>query len=82
MGTYTEEYHYDHVGNFLQFIHRGSQQIRPLGANVDDDQDCRREISIQPGAKSPNHLDRPPGSANRNNFPVAQCDDSVGLGDE
>lgn len=29
MGTYTEQYQYDPVGNFLQFIHRGSQPSDP-----------------------------------------------------
>lgn len=29
MGTYTEEYQYDPVGNFLEFIHRGSQPSNP-----------------------------------------------------
>jgi RHS repeat-associated protein len=29
MGTYKEEYQYDPVGNFLEFIHRGSQPSNP-----------------------------------------------------
>ena len=29
MGTYTEQYQYDPVGNFLQFTHRGSQPSNP-----------------------------------------------------
>jgi RHS repeat-associated protein len=29
MGTYTEQYNYDDVGNFLQFIHRGSNLANP-----------------------------------------------------
>lgn len=29
MGTYTEQYQYDAVGNFLQFIHRGANPANP-----------------------------------------------------
>jgi RHS repeat-associated protein len=29
MGTYTEQYEYDAVGNFLKFIHQGSQPANP-----------------------------------------------------
>jgi RHS repeat-associated protein len=29
MGAYTEQYHYDSVGNFLQLTHRGSQPSNP-----------------------------------------------------
>ena len=29
LGTYTEQYQYDAVGNFLQFIHRGSDPANP-----------------------------------------------------
>jgi RHS repeat-associated protein len=29
MGTYTEQYQYDPVGNFLQFIHRGANPVNP-----------------------------------------------------
>jgi len=29
MGTYTEQYQYDAVGNFMQFIHRGSNPANP-----------------------------------------------------
>ncbi|MGB9119686.1 MAG: RHS repeat-associated core domain-containing protein, partial [Candidatus Angelobacter sp.] len=29
MGTYTEQYHYDAVGNFVRFVHRGSDPVNP-----------------------------------------------------